>query len=110
MLPAAAPHQMAVLVRTARRFRLHLQDASEGWWVVVGTEIETSASDAGAADLAVWEEERVALEAIYDGDVLFPSEQQTLLSVDADGTRLTLDFRIRPGGAYPDDLPMIGVR
>ena len=52
----------------------------------------------------------MALEAIYDGDVAFSSDQQTLLSVDAHGTRFTLDFRIRPCGGYPDDPPIIGVR
>ncbi len=60
--------------------------------------------------MEAWIEERVALEAIYEADVVFSSHQQTLLSVDAHGTRLTLDFRIRPSSSYPDDLPIIGVR
>ena len=52
----------------------------------------------------------MALESIFDADVAFPSEQQTVLDVDAHGKRLTLEFRIRPGAAYPDDPPIIGVR
>lgn len=75
-----------------------------------GNAQEYSGSGASVADTEAWDEERVALEAIYDGDVMFPSKQQTVLHADAHGKRLTLDFRIRPGGTYPDDPPIIGIR
>ncbi|CAL8471800.1 g11342 [Coccomyxa elongata] len=77
---------------------------------LTGNAQEYSGGDASVADTEAWDEERVALEAIYDGDVTFPSKQQTVLHVDAHGQRLTLDFRIRPGGTYPDDPPIIGIR
>ena len=60
-------------------------------------------------DSAVWEEEQVALQAIFDKEVSFPSQQQALVSADVHGTRLVLDFRI-PLAAYPDALPFVGVR
>jgi ATP-dependent RNA helicase DHX57 len=61
-----------------------------------------------SGDPAVWEEERVALAAIYDADVQFPAQQQCLISLDVHGTQLTLDFRIPR--SYPGGAPVIGVR
>ena len=56
----------------------------------------------------MWEEEQLALQAIFDEEVSFPSERRCSVMCDVHGTRLTLDFRIPP--CYPDALPCIAVR
>lgn len=70
-----------------------------------GTE---ASADIASASEGAWQEERMALESIFVEDATFPSNDSALISVDANGTRLTLDFRIR--GAYPSQSPVIGVR
>ena len=79
-------------------------------WVLGGPggEAAEQASASASGDALVWEEEQLALQAIYDEEVSFPSERCCSVVCDVHGTRLTLDFRIPP--CYPDTLPCMAVR
>jgi hypothetical protein len=57
-----------------------------------------------------WEEERVALQAIYGADMQTLGPLQTLITVNLHGTCYTLDFRILSQADYPSQPPLIGVR
>lgn len=60
-----------------------------------------------AASKEEWAEERGALEAIYAGEVAFPSECRTTLALEGG---LTLDVRLAPGSAYPLQPPVLAIR
>lgn len=60
-----------------------------------------------AGDEGEWGEEQEALQAIYDGSIRFPSQRRTVLALEGG---VTLDVRLAPGSAYPDQPPVIGIR
>lgn len=54
-----------------------------------------------------WEEERMALGAIYAADAAFPSQRRTVLALEGG---LVLDVRLAAGSEYPRDAPVLALR
>ena len=110
------PKEALLKVQHACHSLRRLSSYPIGW--LLGVAKHAGGAEGGAAEQAgagasgdgpmAWEEERLALDAIFDEEVSFPAERRCCVACDAHGTRLTLDFRIPL--RYPDALPCVAVR